>query len=73
MVFGGPTDRASAVVSRPDANPAGFVAREEIWRVAEGWYPDDVLAPRRMWRWLLYREPYSDVNGLDVRIFVRTI
>ena len=73
VVFGGPTNHASAVISRPDANPAGFVAKEEIWRVAEGWYPDDVLAPRRMWRWLLYREPYSDVNALDVRIFVRTI
>ena len=73
VVFGGPTNRASAVVSRPDANPAGFVAREDIWRVAEGWYPDEVLAPRRIWRWLLYREPYSDVNAVDVRIFVRTI
>ncbi len=73
VVFGGPTDRASAVVSRPDANPAGFVARDEVWRVAEGWYPDEVLAPRRMWRWLLYREAYSDVNAVDVRIFVRTI
>jgi len=73
VVFGGPTDRASAVVSRPNANPAGFVAREEVWRVAEGWYPDDILAPRRMWRWLLYREAYSDVNAEDVRIFVRTI
>jgi len=73
VVFGGPTDRASAVVSRPDANPAGFVARDETWRMAEGWYPDEVLAPRRLWRWLLYREPYSDVNAVDVRIFVRTI
>jgi 4-amino-4-deoxy-L-arabinose transferase-like glycosyltransferase len=73
VTFGGPTDRASAVVSRPDANPAGFVARDEIWRVAEGWYPDEVLAPRRMWRWLLYREPYSNVDAVDVRIFVRTI
>jgi len=73
VVFGGPTDRASAVVSRPDANPAGFVARDEVWRVAEGWYPGEVLAPRRLWRWLLYREPYSDVSAVDVRIFVRTI
>jgi len=73
VVFGGPTNRASAVVSRPEAKPAGFVAREEVWRVAEGWYPDEVLAPRRMWRWFLYREPYSDVDPVDVRIFVRTI
>jgi hypothetical protein len=73
VTFGGPTDRASAVLSRPDANPAGFVGRDEIWRVAEGWYPDDVLGPRRMWRWLLYREPYSDFETDDVRIFVRTI
>jgi uncharacterized protein (TIGR03663 family) len=73
VVFGGPTNRASAVISRPDVNPAGFVAKEEVWRIAEGWYPDEVLAPRRMWRWLLYREPSSDVNALDVRIFVRTI
>lgn len=72
-VFGGPIEGAAAVVSRPDANPPGFAGREEVWRVAEGWYPDEVLAPRRMWRWLLHRRPYEGVEVVEVRIYVRTI
>jgi len=73
VVFGGPLEGASAVVTRPDAAPSGFVGLDEVWRVAERWYPDEVLAPRRMWRWLLYREPYGDLDAVDVRIYVRTI
>jgi len=73
VVFGGPLEGASVVVTRPDAAPSGFVGLDEVWWVAEGWYPDEVLAPRRMWRWLLYREPYGDLDVVDTRIYVRTI
>ncbi len=73
VAFGGPVEGAAVVVSRPDAGPAGFAGREEVWRVAEGWYPDDVTAPRRMWRWLLDRRPYGAVEAVEVRIYVRTI
>src|SRR5438093_9355160 len=73
VVVCGTANSSSAVISKHNDNPAGFVAREEVWRVAEGWYPDEVLAPRRMWRWVLSREAYSDVIVLEVRIFVRTI
>ncbi len=73
VTFGGPLEGAAVVVSRPEASPAGFAGREEVWRVAEGWYPDELLAPRRMWRWLLYRRPYGGVETVEVRIYLRTI
>ena len=73
VVSGGEADAASILVTRPDAAPPGFAGLEDVWRVAEGWYPDDVLAPRRMWRWLLYREPFGPVEFTEVRIYVRTI
>ena len=73
VVFGGEPGDASILVTRPDAAPAGFAGLEDVWRVAEAWYPDDVLAPRRMWRWLLHREPFGPVEFTDVRIYVRTI
>jgi hypothetical protein len=73
VVFGGEPAAASILVTRPDAAPPGFAGLEGVWRVAEGWYPDDVLAPRRMWRWLLYRKPFGPVEFVEVRIYVRTI
>jgi hypothetical protein len=73
ITFGGPVEGASAVVTRPDAAPPGFAGLVEVWRVAEGWYPEEIVAPRRLWRWFLYREPYGDVEALEVRIYVRTI
>ena len=72
-VFSGDAATASILVSRPNAAPAGFAGLQDVWRVTEGWYPDDVLAPRRMWRWLLYREPFGPIDFVDVRIYVRTI
>jgi uncharacterized protein (TIGR03663 family) len=73
ITFGGPVEGASVVVTRPDAAPPGFAGLQDVWRVAEGWYPDEVLAPRRLWRWFLYREPYGDVDASEARIYVRTI
>jgi len=73
ITFGGPTEGASVVLARPDAAPPGFAGLAEVWRVAESWYPEEILAPRRLWRWFLYREAYGDVDALEVRIYVRTI
>jgi uncharacterized protein (TIGR03663 family) len=73
ITFGGTAEGASVALAGAEAAPPGFAGREQIWRVAEGWYPDELLAPRRLWRWFLYREPYGDAEGLDVRIYVRTI
>ena len=72
-IFGGQIDTASILVTRPDAAPSGFAGLPDVWRVSEGWYPDEVLAPRRMWRWLLYREPFGAVEAVEVRIYVRTV
>jgi 4-amino-4-deoxy-L-arabinose transferase-like glycosyltransferase len=73
ITFGGTAEGASVALAGAEAAPPGFAGLEQIWRVAEGWYPDELLAPRRLWRWFLYREPYGDAEGLDVRIYVRTI
>jgi len=73
ITFGGPTEGASVVLARPDAAPPGFAGLAEVWRVAESWYPAEILAPRRLWRWFLYRDAYGDVDALEVRIYVRTI
>jgi hypothetical protein len=73
VVFGGNPNSTSILVTRPDAVPPGYAGLTDTWRVAEGWYPDEVLAPRRMWRWFLYREPFGPIDFVDVRIFVRTI
>ena len=72
-VFSGDATTASILVTRPDAAPPGFAGLQDVWRVTEGWYPDDLLAPRRMWRWLLYREAFGPVEFVEVRIYVRTI
>ena len=73
VVFSDDIEAGSILVTGPDAAPPGFAGLPDVWRVAEGWYPDDVLAPRRMWRWLLYREPFDPIDFDDVRIYVRTI
>ncbi len=68
--FGGPAEGASVVVAPAGAPPQGFAALGGPWRVAEGWYPEELLRPRRMWRWLLFREPYGGMRAIDVTIFV---
>ena len=73
VLFGGQPDAASILVTTPDAAPSGFAGLPEVWRIAEGWYPDDVLAPRRMWRWVVFREAFGPTDFVEVRIFVRTI
>jgi hypothetical protein len=41
----------------------------ETWRLGEGWYPLGIrLLP--LWRWLVYREPYDKLDGVDAQILV---
>lgn len=68
--FGGPEEGASIVVAPASAPPRGFAALGGTWRVAEGWYPEALLRPRRMWRWLVLREPYGGMRAIEVSIFV---
>jgi hypothetical protein len=72
-IFGAQPGTASIIVSKTDAAPPGFEPLPDVWRLSEGWYPDEVLAPRRMWRWLLFREPFGALDVADARIYVRTI
>lgn len=73
VVFGGPVDEATTVIARSSEGPQGFAPIGDVWLVAEGWYPEALLRPRNMWRWLAYRQPYYGMETVEVRIYVPTI
>lgn len=73
VVFGGPSGEATTVIARANDGPEGFTPIGGVWLVAEGWYPEALLRPRRMWRWLLYRQPYYGRETVVVRIYVPAI
>jgi hypothetical protein len=73
VVFGGALEGASLFVGPEGQTPPGFTAIGDPWLVAQGWYPEALLRPRSMWRWLLYREPYWSVEAVYVLIYVPTI
>ena len=70
VVLGDPTTDASAVIARADQTPPGFEPLGDPWRLAQGWYPQALLHPLSLWRWLVFREPYGGVDSIDVRIYV---
>jgi hypothetical protein len=72
VAFGGDPTDASVVLARPGAPPT-LAELPDQWLITEGWYPEDVLSPRKMWRWMIYREPFGPAQFFDVRIYVRTI
>lgn len=72
-VFGGETADASVYVGPAGETPAGFAKVGPEWGLSQSWYPDEVLKPRNMWRWLLEREPYGDVGTAAVQIYVPTV
>jgi hypothetical protein len=71
--FGGGVEGASIVVGLAGPPPSGFAALGGPWRVAEGWYPEALLRPRGMWRWLVFREPYGSMRAIEVSIFVPAV
>jgi len=73
VVFRDSAEGSGALVLPAGPAPPGFVPLGEAWRVAEGWYPEGLLRPRSMWRWLVFREPYYGREGVDVRIYVPTV
>lgn len=68
--FGGPLEGASMLVAPAEEAPEGFAPLGGAWRVAEGWYPQALLRPRGLWRWVLFREPYEEGRSVQVRIYV---
>lgn len=70
LTFGGPLQEASVLVAPVEEAPKGFAPLGGMWRVAEGWYPQGLLHPRGLWRWLLFREPYEEGRRVEVRIYV---
>jgi 4-amino-4-deoxy-L-arabinose transferase-like glycosyltransferase len=71
--FGGPLDDASIFVGLAGETPDGFVPVAGEWQIAEGWYPEHLLKPLRLWNWLLFRDPYGETRHLIVQIYVPTI
>jgi hypothetical protein len=68
-IFDGDAAGASAIVVPADQVPSGFFPLGEPWRLAEGWYPQDIDL-LRLWRWLVLRRPYGTLETTDVRIYV---
>ena len=73
VVFGDALTGSGALVLPAGETPSGFAPLGDVWRIAEGWYPESILRPRSMWRWLLYRQPYSALKSIDVMIYVPTV
>jgi hypothetical protein len=69
-VAAGPVEEdAAVVVVTAGTEIEGFTPVGETWRLGEGWYPLGIrLLP--LWRWLVYREPYGKLDGVDAQILV---
>ncbi len=73
VVFGGTTEGAPLVVARANEGPRSFVGLGDPWILGEGWYPEAILKPRGLWRWLIFREAFGSRDPLEVRIYVPTV
>jgi hypothetical protein len=69
VTFGELPDDAGAVVVRAEREMESFTPLGEPWRLGEGWYPHDLDA-LPLWRWLVYREPYGNLESVDAQILV---
>ncbi|MFQ5880220.1 MAG: glycosyltransferase family 39 protein [Dehalococcoidia bacterium] len=69
VTFARPGEEASALVVLAGQEVEGFTPLGEAWRLGQGWYPAD-LDPLPLWRWLVYRESYGSLDGVDAQILV---
>ncbi len=69
VTFAGSAEDAGAVVVPGGREVEGFTPLGEPWRLGEGWYPDDADL-LGLWRWLVYREPYGNLEDVDAQILV---
>ena len=69
VTFASPSEEASAVVVPADEEVDGFVPLGEAWRLGQGWYPAD-FDLLSLWRWLVYRESYGNLDPVDAQILV---
>lgn len=71
--FSGDAPAAAVVVASPDAPPDGFTPAGEVWRLTERWYPESLVKPRSLWRWVVYRESYGAVDTVEAQIYVPSV
>ncbi len=69
VTFAPPSEGAGALVRPAGLGFEGFTPLGEPWRLGEGWYPVDLKA-LPLWRWLVFREPYGNLDTLDAEILV---
>jgi 4-amino-4-deoxy-L-arabinose transferase-like glycosyltransferase len=69
VTFAESPEGASALVVRGERQVEGFTPLGEPWRLGEGWYPNDLDA-LRLWRWLVNRESYGNLESVDAQILV---
>lgn len=72
-LFGASLEDATIFVGPAGVTPDGYTPVGEEWAISESWYPDEVLKPRSMWKWLLYRDSYGRVETTSVQMYVPTI
>ncbi len=68
-VAAGPVEEDAAVVVTAGAEIKGLTPVGETWRLGDGWYPLGIrVLP--LWRWLVYRQSYGKLDGVDAQILV---
>jgi hypothetical protein len=69
VAFGEPGEGVSVYVAQPGATVEGFAPQERVWRLDEGWFPPSAEIVK-IWRWLLYRTPFSTLSSRDAQIYL---
>jgi hypothetical protein len=72
-LYGNSLEDATIFVGPAGEAPPGFTRVGGEWLITESWYPDEVLKPRSMWKWLLYRDAFGPLETTSVQIYVPTI
>lgn len=69
VAFGAPGPDAAVYVAPPDTSIEGFSAQGSAWRIADAWFPPkvDLL---KIWRWLLYRTQFGNLESTNAQIFL---
>lgn len=71
VAFSPPAEDAGALVVLASREVDGFTELGRAWRIGEGWYPEEIDA-LLLWRWLVYREAYGNLEEVDVHVLVPT-
>jgi hypothetical protein len=72
-LYGNSLEDATIFVGPAGEAPPSFTPVGGAWLISQRWYPDEVLKPRSMWKWLLYRDAFGPLETTSVQIYVPTV